>query len=114
MKKILYLFEFFILCIFLCIFRLIPMNLVSSIGGKLFQVVGPFSKSHKTAIENFKRVFPNLNEKEIKKNINECWNNLGKTFFELTILNKLLKKENQKIELIGTKYLDKIKKKMSK
>ena len=87
------------------------MNLVSSIGGKLFQIVGPFSKSHKTAIENFKRVFPNLNEKEIKKNISECWNNLGKTFFELTILNKLLKKENQKIELIGTKYLDKIKKK---
>ena len=67
------------------------MNFVSFIGGKFFQIVGPLSRSHQTAISNLKRVFPHLNEKEIKTNISKSWNNLGKTFIELTILNKLLK-----------------------
>ena len=111
MKKISYLFEFFFVFIVFCVFRLIPMNLVSLIGGKFFQIVGPFSKSHKTAILNFKRVFPNLSEREIKKNISECWSNLGKTFIELTILNKLLNEKNQKIEMIGIEHLNKINKK---
>ena len=111
MKKISYLFEFFFVFIVFCVFRLIPMNLVSLIGGKFFQIVGPFSKSHKTAILNFKRVFPNLSEREIKKNISECWSNLGKTFIELTILNKLLNEKNQRIEMVGIEHLNKINKK---
>ena len=32
----------------------------------------------------------------IKKKISESWNNLGKTFIELTILNKLLNKKNKR------------------
>ena len=101
MKHISYLFEFIIVFILFYIFRLIPINMVSLIGGKLFQITGPFSKSHKTAISNFKKVFPSLNEKEIKKNISKSWNNLGKTFIEITILNKLLNENNQRIKIVG-------------
>ena len=111
MKHISYLFEFFIVFILFYIFRLIPINMVSLIGGKLFQLTGPFSKSHKTAISKYKKVFPNLNEKEIKKNISKSWNNLGKTLIELTILNKLLNEKNQRIKIEGIEYLNQIKKK---
>jgi len=111
MKNISYLFEFFFVFILFYIFRLIPINIVSLIGGKLFQITGPFSKSHKTAISNFKKVFPSLNEKEIKKNISKSWNNLGKTFIELTILNKLLNEKNQRIKIEGMEHLNQIKKK---
>ena len=70
MKKISYLIEFFIVYIFFYILRLIPMTLVSLIGGKLFQIAGPLSRSHQTAIANYKKVFPDESEKEIKTNTN--------------------------------------------
>ena len=111
MKHISYLFEFIIVFILFYIFRLIPINMVSLIGGKLFQITGPFSKSHKTAISNFKKVFPSLNKKEIKKNISKSWNNLGKTFIELTILNKLLNENNKRIKIVGIEHINQIKKK---
>ena len=87
MKQILYLVEFIIILILFIIFRLMPINFVSVIGGKLFQIIGPFSKSHNTAIKNFKKVFYELNVEEVKKNISKSWNNLGRTFIEIIILN---------------------------
>ena len=50
MKQITYLFEFFIVIIIFFISRLIPINQVSLIGGKIFEKFGPLSKSHQTAI----------------------------------------------------------------
>jgi len=111
MKQILYLFEFFFVFIIFIFFKLLPINLVSFIGGKSFQILGPFSKSHQTAISNFKKVFPNLNEIEIKNNVSKSWNNLGKTFIELTFLNKLLNEKNKRIKIIGIEHLNQIKKK---
>ena len=80
MKQILYLVEFIIILILFIIFRLMPINFVSVIGGKLFQIVGPFSKSHNTAIKNFNKVLYKLNIEDVKKNISKIWNNLGRTF----------------------------------
>ena len=111
MKQISYLLEYTIVLILFYIFKFIPINIVSFIGGKLFQIVGPLSKSHQTAIGNFKKVFPDLNSKEIKTNISKSWNNLGKTFIELTILNKLLNEKNKRIEIVGMEHLNQIKKK---
>ena len=111
MKQISYLLEFIIVYILFFIFRLIPINFVSIIGGKLFQIVGPLSKSHQTAIANFKKVFPKLNTKKVQTIISKSWNNLGKTFIELIILNKLLNKKNKRIEIKGMEVINKIKKK---
>ena len=83
MKQILYLFEFFFVFIIFIFFKLLPINLVSFIGGKSFQILGPFSKSHQTAISNFKKVFPDWNEKKIRFNLSKSWNNLGKTLSNL-------------------------------
>ena len=68
MKQIAYLFEFYIIYILFLFFKFIPINFVSLIGGKFFQIIGPFTKSHQTAISNIKRVFPQLNEFEITDN----------------------------------------------
>tara|TARA_B100001123_G_scaffold417621_1_gene520580 strand:+ start:51 stop:920 length:870 start_codon:yes stop_codon:yes gene_type:complete len=111
MKKISYLFEFFIIYFIFFVFKLIPINLVSFIGGKVFQLFGPFSKSHQTAKSNFKKVFPHLSEKEFNNNISMTWNNLGKTIIEFTILNKLLSEKNKRIKIVGIEYLSQIKKK---
>ena len=67
MKKILYLFEYFFVFIIFFIFKLIPINYVSIIGGKFFRIIGPFSKSHNTGVSNLKKVFPTWNEEKIKE-----------------------------------------------
>ena len=109
MKKILYILQYILLkCLFLS-FQLIPTNLVSIIGGFLFKYIGPFSKAHNVAVSNYKRIFPNLNKKEIDKNINECWEQLGRTFAEISILNKILDKNNFKIKITGKDILQNIK-----
>ena len=108
MKKIIYLIEYIILYIFFSILYIIPINFVSILGGKIFQALGPFSKSHKVAISNYKKVFPNSNEKEVKLNVLNSWNNLGKTFIEFSILSKLLNEKNKRIEVSGNVYLKKI------
>lgn len=111
MKKIRHLFEYIILHIFFLLLGLLPINLVSLIGGILFQIFGPFTQSHKIAVSNYKKVFPTLNKKEIKINIMKSWDNLGKTFIELSILNKILIKKKGRINLLGLENIDKIKEK---
>ena len=111
MKNILYLIEFLALSVFFFILQIIPINLVSIIGSKLFQVLGPFSKSHKIAISNYKKVFPRMGEEEIRINVLNSWNNLGKTFVEISILNKILNEKNKKIKLEGLEHLNTIKNK---
>tara|TARA_B100000029_G_C17578826_1_gene958978 strand:+ start:1312 stop:2190 length:879 start_codon:yes stop_codon:yes gene_type:complete len=99
--------EFLIVYSLIIILYLLPINIVSNIGGYLFKLFGPFSKSHKIAIENYKRIFKNLNNNEIKKNIEKCWENLGRTIFELLILEKIIDKKNKKIRINGLENIKK-------
>lgn len=87
---------------------ILPMNFVSNIGGYIFKFIGPLTKAHKIATSNFKRIFVNMSENEIKKNVLKSWENLGKTLFELSILEKIVDKKNNKITLIGKENIKKI------
>ena len=99
--------EFLIVYILIIILYLLPINIVSNIGGYLFKLFGPFSKSHKIAIANYKKIFNNLNHNEIIKNVEKCWENLGRTIFELLILEKIIDKKNKKIKINGLENLKK-------
>ena len=104
-----YFLEFFLFK--LIIFLLLPFSkeLSSTIVSNLFIFLGRLSKYNQIAKDNCKLVFPNLNEKEITKIINNSWQNLGCNLFELTFLNKLLKDKNT-IEIKGLEIVEKIRK----
>ena len=108
MKKAIYFIQFLLTIIIFFIFRLLPINFVSIIGGKIFQIFGPYFKSHQIAILNVKKVFNESDQSEINKIVSKSWQNLGKTFIEFTILNRLLNNKNHRIEIIGKNYLDQI------
>ena len=110
MKQISYILEFITILIFFSILKILPINLVSYIGGKFFQIFGPLSKYHKIAISNYKKVFTNMNEKDIKINVLASWANLGKAFIEFSILNKILDEKNKRIEIKGMQHIETIKK----
>ena len=109
MKKLKQLIEFLIIVFIFKVLNYFPINIVSSLGGKLFKFIGPLTNSHKTAILNYKTIFNNLSDNKIKKDIIESWDNLGKTFIEFAILNKILDTKNNRIKIIGIDNLKKIK-----
>ena len=104
-----YLLEFFFFKII--IFLLFPFSkkMSSRIISNSFMILGKLSKYNQIAKKNCKMVFPNLNEKEITKIINNSWQNLGHNLFELTFLKRILKDKN-KIEIKGLEVLKQIRK----
>jgi len=95
-------------------FLLIPFSkkLSSKIISNSFMILGKLSKYDEIAKNNCRIVFPNLNEKEITKIINNSWRNLGYNLFEITFLKKLIKEKNR-IEIKGLNIIKKIKKENS-
>ncbi len=104
-----YFLEFFLFKII--IFFLFPFSkkVSSKIITNSFMFLGKLSKYNQIAKNNCKMVFPNLNEMEISKIINNSWQNLGHNLFELTFLKELLEDEH-KIEIKGLDVLKQIKK----
>ena len=99
--KIKYFIEFLIVYIISLILNLLPINFVSYIGGSCFKIFGIFTKANSTAKENYKKIFPKSNKKEILRDVSLSWQNLGKTFFELLILPKIIKNSNKMIKIEG-------------
>ena len=86
-----YFLEFFIFKIMMFLIFPFSKKISSKIFSNSFMFLGKLSKYNQIAKINCKMVFPNLNEKEITKIINNSWQNLGHNLFELTVLKQLLK-----------------------
>ncbi|MBS57124.1 MAG: hypothetical protein CMP16_04550 [Rickettsiales bacterium] len=95
-------------------FLLLPFSKKLSLKliSNLFMFLGKFSKYNEIAKNNCRIVFPNLDEKEITKIIDNSWRNLGCNLFEITFLKKLVKEKNT-IEIKGLDIVEKIKKENS-
>ncbi len=103
--------EFFLVYFTFIILSLLPMNTVSNIGGFVLKIFGPLTNAHRTAMSNYKKIFNEMSDKEIRKNVIKSWENLGKTIFELSILEKIVDKKNNKIFLKGLENINSITKK---
>ena len=97
--KIRFFVEYIIVKFLFIILSVLPINIVSNLGGKILKFLGPFSKQHITAIKNYKRIFPNHSKKLRNQNISKSWENIGKNLFEISILKKI--DNNKKIIIKG-------------
>jgi len=104
-----YLIEFFLFKIIFFLLQIFSKRISSIIISNSLLFLGKFSKYNQIAKNNCKIVFPDLEEKEITKIINNSWKNLGKNLFEITYLNKLVN-DKSAIEIKGVKILERIKK----
>lgn len=81
-KQLIYGLEAAILLLFFALFRILPLDWASALGGKLGQLIGPHLKWHKIATYNLKRAFPNWDETKHATTLHAMWDNLGRTFAE--------------------------------
>ena len=112
MKIIKYFFEFICIISLFSIFKIIGLRNASNIGSILGRFVGPLFRSRHIIQQNIKIGLGNVDKKKETEIIDSMWSNIGRTFAEYVFLKdfKFNKKKFNHMKIIGTNYLDKIKK----
>ncbi len=111
MNKIKYFFQFLIVIIMFFIFKLLGLRLSSYLGGKIFQIIGPFFRSKNLIHQNIMKAFPNIDQKKMNEIISAMWDNYGRVFAEYMFIKKFrITNLNNNIIIEGREILDDIKK----
>ena len=112
MKTIKYFFEFIIVITLFFIFKIIGLKNASNLGSMIGRFFGPLFRSKSITKKNIKIGLGEISKENEKEIINGMWSNIGRTFAEYVFLKdfKFNKINYNHVEIIGTKYLDEIKK----
>lgn len=89
------------------LFKSLPVDAASSLGGRIGRAVGPLLRGTRTARRNLMRAFPDKSAGEIERIIRDMWDNLGRTLAEYPHLAALGDTgPGGRTELVGRQYLD--------
>ncbi len=89
------------LFIALGVFRLLPIDVSSNVGGWLGRTVGPRLSTSNRARRNLRLAFPEISAAEIERIVLGVWDNLGRVLFEYPHLDQITAKESGRVELVG-------------
>jgi len=84
--------------------RLLGVERASGFGGKLLRTLGPLTGTHKTVTRNLRIAFPDMDEGERSRLAVDQWEQTGRTFAELAVMDRLTP-ESGRIELVGMERL---------
>ena len=111
MKIIKYFFQFIFIIIFFSLFKILGLKISSTLGGKIFEIIGPLFRSKKLIHLNIQTAFPNINLEDLNRITKLMWNNYGRVFAEYMFIKDFrTSKSNSKIEIEGQEILERIKK----
>ena len=111
MKIIKYFFQFIFIIIFFSLFKILGLKISSTLGGKIFEIIGPLFRSKKLIHLNIQTAFPNINLEDLNRITKLMWNNYGRVFAEYMFIKDFrTSKLNSKIEIEGQEILERIKK----
>jgi KDO2-lipid IV(A) lauroyltransferase len=82
----------------LALFRALPVDAASGLGGLLARSVGPHLKVSNVARRNLRRAFPEKNAAEIEAIVREVWDNLGRVVGEFPHIHTLI---SERVEVVG-------------
>ncbi len=105
MKRFKYYVEAFFLALFFRVFRFLPLDISSGIGGEIGRMIGPFFSANKTAKMNIANAFPEMSEKEINRIIGKMWEHLGRVGAEYSSLPGT--RLSSRLEVTGAEHLPK-------
>ena len=109
MRYIKYFFQYILILIFFLIFKILGPKKSSSLGGILFEKIGPLFRSKIIIKANIKRAFPNINSNDLNKITRLMWNNYGRVFAEYVFIKDFRNgKLTSNIQIDGQEILDEI------
>ena len=103
MKILKYKIEAAAVWVLFAVFRSLPLDVASWLGGFMARSIGPFLRANKIAKNNLKMIYPKMTFPEQHKLIMAMWDNLGRVAAELPWLatDELFKRMN----VTGTEYI---------
>ncbi|EKY25062.1 lipid A biosynthesis (KDO)2-(lauroyl)-lipid IVA acyltransferase [Brevundimonas diminuta 470-4] len=84
--------------------RLLGVERASGFGGRLLRTLGPLTGTHKTVTRNLRIAFPDMGEDERNRLAVDQWEQTGRTFAELAVMDRLTP-ESGRIDLVGMERL---------
>jgi KDO2-lipid IV(A) lauroyltransferase len=87
--------------------RLLPVDAVSGLGAWLFRTFGPLSAPHRTARINIDLAFPDAPDAWKARLLADQWENVGRTFFELPVMDRIMA-DPSRVEVVNGERLDEI------
>ena len=91
------------------LFRLLPVDAASALGGFLARTIGPRLGASKRAVINLRRAMPELTETEIRRVVRGMWDNLGRVIGEYPHLDRFrVYEKGGRVEHVGTELVDPI------
>jgi len=87
--------------------RRFPVDAVSDFGSWLVRKLGPMTSSHRVAATNLRLAFPEASDAEIAALLAAQWGELGRSFAEFTILDRILA-EPGRVEIVNFERLQAI------
>ena len=81
-----------------------PVAWVSGLGARAFRAIGPLTSSHAIAKRNLRLAFPDLTDTHHRRLLCEQWDNLGRTFFEFPLTDRLTPAAGR-VEVVGLERL---------
>jgi Kdo2-lipid IVA lauroyltransferase/acyltransferase len=87
--------------------RMLPVDAVSDFGALFFKAFGPLTSAHRVAETNLRIVFPEAGDAEIADLLKAQWDNTGRTFLELLIMDRIIRSPGR-VEVVGAERLDEI------
>lgn len=89
------------------IFKLLPMDAASGLGGWLGRTLGPRLGITARARKNLARAIPELSEAEVRATVKEMWDNLGRTVAEIAKLRDFdCYAPGGRVEVVGAEHID--------
>jgi KDO2-lipid IV(A) lauroyltransferase len=86
------------------VFRLMPIETASSLGGAALRLLGPLTGAHKTAERNLRIAFPELDAEARKRLLVAQWENLGRLTAEFQLMHKITPAAGR-VEIVGGEKL---------
>ncbi|HEY4030327.1 MAG TPA: lysophospholipid acyltransferase family protein [Caulobacteraceae bacterium] len=86
------------------LFRLMPIETASWLGGAILRRLGPMSGAHKTADRNLRIAFPAMGEADRKRLLVAQWDNLGRLTAEFQLMHRLTPSSGR-VEIVGGERL---------
>ena len=97
--------EAILLMVLFGVFRIMPVDVASYIGGFLGRSLGPLLPTSRRAKRNLELVYPVKSERQRAGIVRDMWDNLGRSATEFPHLRKMSRRDGPNVELVGAEQI---------